>query len=594
MKYVYKESFAKYPRVKLYLLVNFVSELISPFLSILIVTSLVYTLTNNIGIEIYIWQIMGLISTTLVLDFLKSWSLTRYTFENTFARVTVFNHRLAEYQLKTDYTNVESRNKRDIISKAYGAIRSNYYGIEMMLRQAPLLFINLVGVLVYGAIISVYVPVVLGVMLVMAILNYWFTDIANKNLSSNTKELSDSFREKQYLTKDSTNPNYGKDIRMYNMGPWFREIGRNLTSNRMSVTKRIERKFLWANIINTFFLFIRDFGAYFVLLGLVVSKEMDLTSFTFFIGIVSGFTVWMNGFTNALNEIRTCSVRINDYRNCIDVENEYDKIGDISLEDLSFPLEIEFDRVTYTYPEAQEPTIRNLSFKIHPHEKVAIVGLNGAGKTTLVKLICGLYRPDSGTIRVGEKDITKLNINTYMSLISVVFQDSEALAFNIESNISCQKTSCIDKDKLKDSIQKAGLDEKVSKLPNREETFITQIFDPSGIRLSGGETQKLMLARSLYKDSPILILDEPTAALDPIAEEELYLKYKELVKDSTSLFISHRLSSTKFCDRIFLLDQGDIIEEGSHKDLMKLNGEYKKLFDIQSQYYKEENDEEKA
>ncbi len=587
MKYVYKESFKKYPKIKLYVVVSFLTELLVPFLMVVITTVLVYALTHNINVEQYIAIIFGLTLGTLLLEFLRSWSLTRYTFENTFTRVAVFNQRLAEHQLKTDYINVEARNRRDIISKAYGAIMSNYYGIEMMLRQSPLMLINLCGVLIYGVLIALYVPLVLAVMVVMAIINYLLTNRANKELGDKTKRLTDEYREKYYLTKDSTNPNYGKDIRIYNIGNWFTELGNRLTKSRKNLQKGIEKKFLLADVFNTVFLFIRDFAAYFVLLGLVINGTIDLTRFTFFIGVVTGFTLWLNGFSNALNEMRTCNVRINDYRACINVDNEFYKEGELKISDLSTPLSIEFCNVSFSYPEAEKPTIENISFRLNGNEKVALVGNNGAGKTTLVKLLCGLYRPQSGTIKVGGYDISKFNIVDYMKKVSVVFQDSEPFAFTIKENIACCDSKDVDDDKLNKAIEKSGLQEKIQSLDKKEETYITQIFDKSGIRLSGGETQKLMLARSLYKDSPLLILDEPTAALDPIAEEELYLKYKELVEDTTSVFISHRLSSTKFCDRILLLDNGKIIEEGSHDELMNLDGEYRSIFDTQAQYYKE-------
>ena len=179
-----------------------------------------------------------------------------------------------------------------------------------------------------------------------------------------------------------------------------------------------------------------------------------------------------------------------------------------------------------------------------------------------------------------------------MKLLSVVVQDSEPLALTIEDNITCSKSDEVNKDKLWVALEKAGLEKKVLSLERLEKTYITQLVDLSGIRLSGGENQKLMLARALYKDAPLLILDEPTASLDPIAEETMYLQYNELVHGNTSIFISHRLSSTKFCDRIIFLDEGEIVEEGTHQELIDLNKQYREVFDIQAQYYVEGNENE--
>ncbi|MBU1145778.1 MAG: ABC transporter ATP-binding protein/permease [Firmicutes bacterium] len=587
MSYVYSESIKKYPKVKWFLLVNFFTELLVPFLTIVITTILVYSLTNNIVVGDYVLIILCIIIATYLLETLRFWSLTRYTFENTFARVSTFTLRLSEHQLKTDYINVETKDRRNIISKAYEAINSNYFGIEMLLRQTPLLFINAVGIIVYGVLIALYVPIVLLILVFMTIINYLLTKRANLHLSKMNTKLNDEFREKYYLSKDSTNPNYGKDIRIYKIGEWFDKLFVRLTKSRRMITEDIEKKFFFANVSNTIFLFIRDFAGYILLLGLVVNHEISLTTFTFFIGIVTGFSMWLNGFTRALNELRSSNIKVNDYRDCITVENEYDKIGKIRISDLKLPLSIEFENVTFSYPNSDTPVIDNLSFKINPEEKVALVGNNGAGKTTIIKLLCGLYRPDSGVIRVGGYDIKDFNIAEYMSLLSVVFQDSEPLSFTIENNITCKDSEEVDSEKLWDAIEKAGLKEKITSLEKKEKTNITQMFDKSGVRLSGGETQKMMLARSLYKKAPLLILDEPTAALDPIAEEEMYLKYKELVKNTTSIFISHRLSSTKFCDWILLLDHGKIIEKGTHQELMNLSKEYKSIFDTQAQYYKD-------
>lgn len=586
IKYVYKASFKKYPRVKWFLIINFITELLVPLFAILITTMLVYFLTSGVEITKYILFIVGISFVTYILETLRYWSYLRYSFENTFTRNFTFLIRLAKHQVTTDYINIEAIKRRKTIAKAFEAISGNYRGIEMLLKQTPLFFINVVGLIIYGVLIAIYVPYILGILFIMTIVNYFLTKRANNYLAKMKHNLNDEFNEKYYLSKDTTNPNYGKDIRLYNLGKWFDKLFVNLTKNRRNVIGNIEKKFLLANLSNTIFLFIRDFLGYGILLGLIINRQIDLATFTFLIGIVAGFSMWLDGFTQAFNYLRSSNVSVNNYRECLAVEKGFNK-KDISTNNLKYPLTIEFRNVSFTYPDAEEPTINHLSFTIKPGEKVALVGSNGAGKTTISKLLCGLYKPDDGVISVNNYDINRFNIEEYMSFLSVVFQDSEPLSLTIENIIACSKSEDINQDMMWEAIRKSGLKEKIMSLNNKEKTYITQIFDGSGIRLSGGEIQKLMLARSLYKNAPILILDEPTAALDPIAEENLYVQYKELVKGCTSIFISHRLSSTKFCDRILYLDEGCITEEGSHRELMKLNKQYREVFDIQAKYYKE-------
>jgi len=590
--YVYRESIRNYPRMIWFLIINFITELLVPFLAIVITTLVVYALTNNVDIELYVLLIIGITFLTYILESLRYWSLLRYSFENTFTRMSTFWTRLARHQISTDYINVESKDRRQVISKAFESMSSNYKGVEMLMKQTPLVLINLVGMIVYGVLIAIYIPMVLFILILMSIFNYILTRRANVYLGKKKDEMNDEFVEKYYLSKDSTNPNYGKDIRLYGLSKWFDELFVKLTKNRRRVNSKIERRFLTANLSNTIFLFVRDAAAYLILIGLVINKDIDLTTFTFLTGTIAGFSMWLNGFTDASNNIRSSNIGVNEFRNCVEVDNESNRGEGISIDDLKHPISVEFKNVTFSYPKSDKPVIENLSFKITPGEKLAIVGNNGAGKTTIIKLLCGLYKPDSGTIEFNGYNVNDFNNDDYMSLISAVFQDSEPLSLTIEDNISCSKVSDVDKDKLWNSLEQSGLKEKVMSLENKEKTYITQTFDPSGIRLSGGEIQKLLLARSLYKDSSLLILDEPTASLDPIAEENMYLKYEEFVKGNTSVFISHRLSSTKFCDRIIFLDYGKIIEEGSHTELIKLNKHYREVFDIQAQYYLEDEKDE--
>ena len=250
-------------------------------------------------------------------------------------------------------------------------------------------------------------------------------------------------------------------------------------------------------------------------------------------------------------------------------------------------MDIEFLNVSYQYPSADGYALYNINLKINKGEKLAVVGANGAGKTTLVKLMCGLYYPTEGTIKVNGRPVTDYNIEEYYTLFSAVFQDMYLLPVSIAEFVSSSDKE-IDRERVKAVIKQAGIDGKISSLKGGIDTRLMKgVFDDS-IDLSGGEKQKLMLARALYKDSPFIVLDEPTAALDPIAENELYLKYNELTKNKTSVYISHRLASTRFCDRIIFIENGEITEIGTHDDLMKRKGKYAYMFGLQSHYYKDD------
>ena len=247
--------------------------------------------------------------------------------------------------------------------------------------------------------------------------------------------------------------------------------------------------------------------------------------------------------------------------------------------------EIEFRNVTYTYGGAEKPTLNNLSFTLHKGEKLALVGLNGAGKTTIVKLMCGLYDPTEGEILLNGVNVREYNRDEYFGLFSAVFQDISLLAVSVEENITGQTEDKCDREKLIDCMKKSGIYDKTMTLPEQEKTLLVRSVYQNSVDLSGGEKQKLALAKALYKGAPILLLDEPTAALDAVAEQQMYMNYLEFSKARSSVFISHRLASTRFCDRIIMIENGGIIECGTHTELMKLNGKYAELFKLQSSYY---------
>jgi len=246
--------------------------------------------------------------------------------------------------------------------------------------------------------------------------------------------------------------------------------------------------------------------------------------------------------------------------------------------------EVEFRDVSFKYPNTDTYALRHVSMKFNVGERLAVVGMNGSGKTTFIKLLCRLYDPTEGEILLNGIDIRKYRYEDYISVFSVVFQDFKLLAFPLGENIAASRT--YSKEKVMDCIEKAGFTEKMDRFANGLETSLYKEFDKNGVEVSGGEAQKIAIARALYKDAPFLILDEPTAALDPIAEAEIYSRLNEIVQDRTAIYISHRLSSCRFCDEIAVFDQGQIVQQGSHETLLKdETGKYRELWDAQAQYY---------
>lgn len=258
--------------------------------------------------------------------------------------------------------------------------------------------------------------------------------------------------------------------------------------------------------------------------------------------------------------------------------------------DTSLPYTLELRDVSFRYPGAEKDTLSHIDLTVRPGEKLAIVGLNGAGKTTLMKLCCGLLDPTGGQVLLNGEDIRDFNRRDYYRLFSTVFQDFSVFDTTFADNVT-QVPESPDTAGMEDAVKRAGLWEKYQSLPQGGATHIGQGIYEDGLLLSGGELQRLMLARALYKNGPIIILDEPTAALDPIAEHQLYLRYSQLTQGRTSFYISHRLASTRFCDRILLLGQGRILEEGTHQSLLELGGEYARLFAVQSRYYQDKEEE---
>ena len=386
-----------------------------------------------------------------------------------------------------------------------------------------------------------------------------------------------------------------KDIHIFGMRDWIEDVWNSLSRMYHAYFIRREKSYFAATVIDSVLVLLRNGIAYVYLINLTLNGELSASEFLLYFNAVSGLTKWVTEIIGHLVSLHAHSIEISIARELLDWPEPFRFEGGVSIpHDKDTKYEITLENVSYRYPNSEKDTIRHMDLTIHPGEKLAVVGLNGAGKTTLVKLICGFLDPTEGRVLLNGMDIREFNRREYYKLFSVVFQEFSVLQTNILENVAQMPGDKADEKRVWDCLEMADLAQKVRSLPDGLQTHIGKSLYTDGMEFSGGQTQRLMLARALYKDAPIIALDEPTAALDPIAEHDIYMRYNEMTAGRPALFISHRLASTRFCDRILYLVDGTIAEEGTHEQLLKAGGGYAELFAVQSKYYQEGGDDHEA
>lgn len=493
-------------------------------------------------------------------------------------------------QLSMFYQTYEQKEVRDLANRASSATQM-WDGVQPLtdiVYNGFGMLENLLGYILFGSVISFASPWLVPILTVAPIVNILSVKAYNKWEYAHRSKMTDLNQKLGHVEELPDDFAAAKDIRIYSMASWLRECYRDLSDQRSKWDRNVVKKSFLSRIADLVVILIRDGGAYALLIHMFYSGKIGIDEFVLYFAAISSFASWVGGIISCWNKANTVSLKLCDFRDFVDYP-EYDGSGIAKAADhMNTVPEIEFKNVSFRYDGAEQDTIHDLTLKIKSGEKLALVGLNGAGKTTLVKLLCGLYRPTSGEIYFNGIPLSDFKREDYYKLISPVFQEIRTAFFSLAETVSGKSTAETDLEKAETCMRQAGLGAKIDALPDGIHTKLNKKVHENGTELSGGEAQKLMLARALYKDAPLLILDEPTAALDPIAESKIYNEFNVMAKNKTSLFISHRLASTSFCDRIILLENGNITEEGTHQELMGANGTYKGLFDIQSCWYKED------
>lgn len=508
-----------------------------------------------------------------------------------YGRITVRISIIAALNKKsatTSYPNLGDEKFDKLCTKAGEAVGSNSQATEAIWTTLTTLTQNVMGFVIYLFLLSTLNLWMLILVVATTVIGYFISKQVNGYEYRHREEVAQYEREMWYISGQAKDYGAAKDIRVFGMRPWLEELGDKAMDAYMCFHKRAQNVYIWGKIADLILTFLRNGIAYVYLIHLVLSNGLSAAEFLLYFSAIGGFSSWISGIFADLITLHRQSLDICTVRECLEYPECFQfEEGESLIPDSRKPYEICLEQVSFRYPSAKTNTLSNINLTLHPGEKLAIVGLNGAGKTTLIKLICGFLNPTEGRILLNGQDIREFNRCDYYKMFSAVFQNFSLLAGSIAVNVA-QTEENIDMARVQTCVAAAGLRSKVESLPQKYDTLLNREVYEEAVMLSGGETQRLMLARALYKDAPFLVLDEPTAALDPIAEADMYQKYNEMTAGKSSIYISHRLASTRFCDRIIFVEDSVICEEGTHEELLALGGRYAELFEVQSKYYREE------
>ncbi len=500
---------------------------------------------------------------------------------------TVYQDEMDRFEsYEMDFEGSEKQTFKEISGYAWSDASQGNCAMEYLWEDVSGALKNLLGIVTFAAFLVALNPVIFLVTAVTSALTYLTTSWQPKYFEKHKKEWEKEERKKSYLQGLSDDFSNAKDIKLYGMEGWINKMMRDYQTYLLMWNKRCSLRGFWASALAGVMTFVQNGVVYFVLIGMLLDGKISVGDFVFFFGLAGSIAGYLQGIITDIAKLGVRADKIAYYRDFFGYENHFNHGEGSALPKEA--IKIELKDVWYKYEGAEDYTLKGVNLTIDAGESLALVGINGAGKTTLVKLICGMYVPTKGEILVNGRPISDYNIEEYYLMISAVFQEIRAVAFTIFEFVASvdmeRKTA---REEAVAAMKAAGIWEKIESLPNGMDTHLQKGVYEDGVDLSGGELQKLVLARAIYKDGSILILDEPTAALDPIAENNLYLRYRELTKGKTSVYISHRFASTRFCDRIVLLGDGVVQESGSHDELMEQNGQYAYMFGVQSKYYKE-------
>ena len=503
------------------------------------------------------------------------------------------DHRVAMDQhtkwLHMDYDKFENGRVRDLEARSVSAAEPRNFAEDKVLGFIS----NLIRLGGYTYIIMSLHPIMILFILTVIAANTLIARRSAKLGYEYTTAMTRLSRRFNYIFRTMVDFKVGKDVRINGADSWLKSKYEKESEEYIRDHRAQQRKLLGINTLSDIIGLIQTVVMYGYCGYLAISGGITVGSFTVFLGALTAFTGTFNEFVKRFPALGLLSKYIDDYREflrCAEHEGKELETSDISA--LPEHCDIEFVNVSFKYPDTDRYVLKNINIKIKAGERLSIVGYNGAGKSTFIKLLCRFYKPTEGKILLGGVDISTYPLPEYRRRLAVVFQDYQLFYMSVRYNIVLNLEE--DPERVRKALAESGILEKIEGLENGIDTSYGRILYYHSRDFSGGETQKIACARAYYRDSPIVILDEPTSALDPVAETQLYGRFNEIIGDKTAVYISHRLASVKFCDSIAVFADGELVERGTHAELMNKNGIYADMFTKQAHYYIENGTDEEA
>lgn len=585
-KILLKELYAFKPTVFIAILLATLISAALPLLQLLLSAFVIQWLMEGVAIREYLLRLLVFIALIGIAQ-MGNYYFMLYQEENMNHLRDFMRNKIETKYLKLDYPLIIGKEAQERYNNASELTDNNTTLFGRLVTEIIELCSSFLGVVLYINILSqlesLFLVLVGVFLLIVVFFNVWQVKMDRKLFqakAANSQKL-------RYLKKVYGESRITKDVRIFQMKDWFKQIeDKTIAEYHRLIKPKVKLTWTESTLVNIGIIGLSALS-YIRSVQLIAAGAIPVSSFIIFAGSVTILAQTIMTLVNAIGKMNTSL-------------NETKKYDDFMSQGQIFnhgegrplpkePLSIELKNVTYTYPNNDTSTINNVSLTIKPYENLAIVGENGAGKSTLTNLIAGLLKPDTGEIYINGVAQSEFNISDYYALFAPVFQEKFLLTYSIKETVI--QGLPFDELKYNRVLKQSGLTDIISKFKSRDETKIVRAVYPDGVNLSGGQLQKLKLAQALYKDAPVLLLDEPTAALDPIAEHQIYQDYFQFSKDKLSIFISHRLSSTRFCDRIIYIKNGDITEVGTHEELMAEQKDYFKLYEAQAYYYKHDKEE---